>query len=103
MGSSVGNRPKGRRFPSENNFAPKQKGINTALRYEQCVNFLKVLMRASPFCFFCVKTKERRKNHPKGRRFPSKNKFALLSGIYELHYLFSLVSELALWVQFSVT
>ena len=57
MGSSAGNHPKGRRFTSENNFAPKQKGINTALRYEQCVNFLKVLMRASPFCFFCVKTK----------------------------------------------
>ena len=44
------NHPKGRRFTSENNFAPKQKGINTALRYEQCVNFLKVLIRASPIC-----------------------------------------------------
>jgi len=35
------NHPKGRWFTSKNNFAPKQKGINTALT----------------FCFFCVKTK----------------------------------------------
>jgi len=44
------NRPKGRRFSSGNNFSPKQKGINTALRYEQYDNFLKVLIRASPIC-----------------------------------------------------
>jgi len=39
MKSSAGNRPKGHRFISKNNFTPKQKGINTALRYEQCINF----------------------------------------------------------------
>jgi len=41
--------PKGHRFAIENNFAIKQKGINTALT----------------FCFFCVKTKKRRKKSPK--------------------------------------
>jgi len=49
MKSSEGNHPKGRRFTSENNFAPKQKGINTALT----------------FAPLCVKTKERRKKSPK--------------------------------------
>jgi len=64
LGSSEGNHPKGRRFRSENNFAPKQKGINTALRYEQCVNFLKVLMRASPFCSTLCQDKVEIKKSP---------------------------------------
>ena len=48
MKSSAGNRSKVRRFASGNNFAPKQKGINTALTFAPlCVKTVKFQNRQS--------------------------------------------------------